>query len=41
MADSIVTYFELEEVDALIQELETAGVNLTYKGAKPVALEDN
>ena len=39
MADSIVTYFELEEVAALIQELETAGVNLTYKGAKPVALE--
>ncbi len=35
MADSIVTYFELEEVEALIQELETVGVNLTYKGAKP------
>ena len=34
MADSIVTYFELEEVDALLQELEAAGVNLTYKGAK-------
>ena len=39
MADSIVTYFELEEVAVLIQELETVGVNLTYKGAKPVALE--
>lgn len=39
MADSIVTYFELEEVAVLIQELETAGVNLIYKGAKPVVLE--
>ena len=40
MADSIATYFELEEVAALIQELEAVGVNFTYKGAKPVALEE-
>lgn len=40
MADSIVTYFELEEVDALIQELKTAGVNFTYKGAKLIALNE-
>lgn len=40
MADSIVTYFELEEVDALIKELEAVGVNLTYKGAKPAALDE-
>ena len=41
MADSIVTYFELEEVEALIQELETVGVNLTYKGAKPLETTDS
>lgn len=40
MADSIVTYFELEEVAALLQELEAVGVNFTYKGAKPVALDE-
>ncbi|MFJ8247681.1 NAD-dependent DNA ligase LigA [Peribacillus asahii] len=40
MADSIVTYFELDEVSALIDELETVGVNLTYKGAKPVAADE-
>ena len=40
MADSIATYFELEEVAALIQELKASGVNVTYKGAKPVALDE-
>ena len=40
MADSIVTYFELEEVAALLQELEASGVNFTYKGAKLVSLEE-
>ncbi|MFJ7748220.1 NAD-dependent DNA ligase LigA [Peribacillus sp. NPDC097295] len=40
MADSIVAYFELEEVHALIQELETAGVNLTYKGARAIPVEE-
>ncbi|WP_028389715.1 NAD-dependent DNA ligase LigA [Bacillus cihuensis] len=38
MADSIVAYFELEEVQALIIELQKAGVNLEYKGARPVAV---
>lgn len=40
MADSVVAYFELEEVHALIQELEAAGVNLTYKGARAIPVED-
>ncbi|MEH6948498.1 NAD-dependent DNA ligase LigA [Bacillus sp. JJ634] len=40
MADSIVTYFELDEVSALIDELEAVGVNLAYKGAKPVAADE-
>lgn len=40
MAESIVAYFELEEVHALIQELETAGVNLTYKGPRSIPLEE-
>lgn len=40
MADSIVTYFELEEVTSLIQELDTAGVSLTYKGAKLVSIDE-
>lgn len=39
MADSIVTYFELEEVHDLIDELREAGVNLAYKGPKPVAAD--
>lgn len=37
MADSIVTYFENEEVHALLSELERAGVNMTYTGPR---LED-
>ncbi|WP_110926335.1 NAD-dependent DNA ligase LigA [Bacillus massiliglaciei] len=40
MADSIATYFELEEAAALLEELKTAGVNMDYKGAKPVRAED-
>jgi DNA ligase (NAD+) len=40
MADSIVAYFELEEVHALLNELDAAGVNLTFKGQRAVALED-
>ncbi|EKN71567.1 NAD-dependent DNA ligase LigA [Neobacillus bataviensis LMG 21833] len=36
MADSIVAFFEQEEAKALIKELVTAGVNMEYKGAKPV-----
>ncbi|MBT2604834.1 NAD-dependent DNA ligase LigA [Bacillus sp. ISL-53] len=40
MADSIVAYFELQEVHALLNELDAAGVNLTFKGQRAVALED-
>ena len=37
MADSIVSFFEQEEAKELIQELVAAGVNMEYKGAKPVS----
>ena len=40
MADAIVAYFENEEVLELIQELKDAGVNMEYKGPKPVAAEE-
>ena len=40
MADAIVAYFENDEVKELIQELKDAGVNLEYKGPKPVAVSD-
>ncbi|MFD0826113.1 NAD-dependent DNA ligase LigA [Neobacillus sp. M.A.Huq-85] len=36
MADSIVTFFEKEEVTSLLKELSSYGVNMEYKGAKPV-----
>lgn len=39
MADSIVTYFEQEEVAALISELQSAGVNMVYTGPKLAAVE--
>lgn len=32
IAESLVTYFEKDEARQLIEELRTAGVNLTYKG---------
>lgn len=32
MADSIVRYFEKPEVEALIEELRSLGVNMTYEG---------
>ena len=32
MADSIAAYFKNDEVKALIDELKSAGVNMTYKG---------
>ncbi|WP_066390915.1 NAD-dependent DNA ligase LigA [Neobacillus mesonae] len=41
MADSIVSFFEQEEAGELIQELITAGVNMNYKGAKPVSAADS
>ncbi|MDE3840811.1 DNA ligase [Bacillus methanolicus] len=37
MADSIVTFFEKEEVRELIKELKAAGVNMEYKGTIPVS----
>ncbi|MDP4552139.1 NAD-dependent DNA ligase LigA [Alkalihalobacillus macyae] len=40
MADSVVRYFQNEEVHELIEELKGAGVNTIYKGPKPVAVED-
>lgn len=41
MADSIVSYFELEEVQELIEELKAAGVNMSYTGPKPVSAEES
>ncbi|MEQ2527787.1 NAD-dependent DNA ligase LigA [Bacillaceae bacterium CLA-AA-H227] len=41
MADSIVSYFELEEVQELLQELKEIGVNMEYKGPKPISIEDS
>lgn len=34
MSDAIATYFESEEVEELISELKSAGVNMTYKGPR-------
>ncbi|MGM9924870.1 MAG: NAD-dependent DNA ligase LigA [Bacillus sp. (in: firmicutes)] len=39
MADSVVTFFEQPEVADLLQELRSAGVNMTYKGPKKVTAE--
>lgn len=41
MADSIVAFFEQEEAEALLKELTEAGVNMLYKGAKPVSVEES
>jgi DNA ligase (NAD+) len=41
MADAIVAYFENDEVKELIQELKDAGVNLEYKGPKPVSASES
>lgn len=41
MADSIVTFFDSEEVAVLITELKTAGVNTEYTGPKLVSAEDS
>ncbi|MBY6023393.1 DNA ligase (NAD(+)) LigA [Priestia aryabhattai] len=41
MADAIVTYFSQEEVQELLRELQEAGVNMTYKGPKPVNVGDS
>lgn len=36
MADSLVSYFQKEEVHELIEELRAVGVNMEYKGPKKV-----
>lgn len=41
MADAIVTFFEQEEAVELLEELSSAGVNMEYKGAKPVSAEES
>lgn len=41
MADSVVAYFEQEEVNELLQELREAGVNMEYTGPRPVSNEDS
>jgi DNA ligase (NAD+) len=40
MADAVVTYFQQPEVLELMQGLESFGVNMEYKGPKPVQAED-
>ncbi|HDX9577159.1 TPA: NAD-dependent DNA ligase LigA [Bacillus pseudomycoides] len=40
MAQSIVTYFDNEDVQDLLQQFKTYGVNVTYKGIKRADLED-
>ncbi len=41
MADSIVSFFEQEEAMELIKELVAAGLNMEYKGAKPVSAQES
>ena len=39
MADAIATFFENEEVEQLLKELKSAGVNMTYKGRERIQSE--
>ena len=41
MADSIIAFFEQEEAEELVKELAAVGVNMAYKGAKPVSVEES
>jgi DNA ligase (NAD+) len=41
MADSIVTFFDSDEVSELISELKAVGVNMEYKGPKKVTAEES
>ncbi|MFP5115472.1 NAD-dependent DNA ligase LigA [Bacillaceae bacterium C204] len=41
MAESIVAYFEKEEAVELINELVAAGVNMEYKGPRPVVVAES
>ncbi|MBY6038235.1 NAD-dependent DNA ligase LigA [Fictibacillus nanhaiensis] len=40
MADSILLYFSKPEVKELMEELQSLGVNMTYKGPKLIKAED-
>ncbi|CAG9621343.1 NAD-dependent DNA ligase LigA [Sutcliffiella rhizosphaerae] len=40
MADSIVTYFDQPEVKELLLELKELGVNMAYKGPKPISADE-
>ena len=40
IADSVVTYFDNEEVHELMEELKQAGVNLEYKGIRLTQLKE-
>jgi DNA ligase (NAD+) len=41
MAGAIVAFFEQEEAKELIRELNESGVNMEYKGPKPVTAEES
>jgi DNA ligase (NAD+) len=41
MADSVVTYFDNDEVKELISELKAVGVNLEYKGPRKISAEES
>jgi DNA ligase (NAD+) len=41
MADSIAAFFKKEEVQELLKELVTAGVNMEYKGPMPVSVDQS
>ncbi|HAQ08246.1 MAG TPA: DNA ligase, partial [Bacillus bacterium] len=40
-AESIVMYFESDEVKELVSELRAVGVNMEYKGPRPVSAEES
>ena len=41
IADSVLTYFEMESVQEMMQELQNAGVNTTYLGKVPTQIVDS
>lgn len=41
MADSVVMYFDNDEVKELVSELKAVGVNMEYKGPRKVSAEDS
>ena len=41
MADSIVEFFQNEEVQALVQRLESYGINMEYKGRRAIAVSED